>query len=193
MAECNEPTPDALLLVAARNGDRSAFGELYDRYSSAAYSLALHLVGEATASDVVQDCFVGLLTRPDTFDPGRGSFRGWFMTSVHHRSITVLRSRRPSVGEEALAEIPDPERDPAEKVIRNLQDSAVREALLQIPQAQREVLVLAYYGGLSQSDLSRRMGVPLGTVKARMRRGLLALRGLVRGEAAPPTDEEAGS
>ena len=195
-----EEPADAPLLARARAGDRNAMGTLYDRYATPAYSLATRLVGAAAAADIVHDAFIALLDKPSTFDPARGSFRGWFMTSVHHRCLNVLRKNRSVVGEDALAEVPDAGPDPAEAAIQGLRDVSVREALQSLPDSQREVLVLAYYQGLSQSTLATELGVPLGTVKARMRRGLIALRGLLRGEAAPGADdvgignrEEAGS
>ncbi len=180
---------EAMLLARARRGDGTAWAELYDRYATPAYSLAASLVGAAAAADVVHDAFVSLLDRPDTFDPVQGSFRAWFMTSVHHRCLNVLRKVRPLAGEEALADLADPDPDPADAAVQRLRDAAVREALRQLPTSQREALVLAYYLGLSQSELASRLHVPLGTVKARMRRGMIALRGSLRGEAAGAEQE----
>jgi RNA polymerase sigma-70 factor (ECF subfamily) len=132
--------------------------------------------------DVVHDAFVALIDKPSTYDPARGSFRAWFLTSIHHRCLNLRRSQRPTLPEDALAELAGSETDPADAVVARLRDRAVREALLAIGRDQREVLALAYYGGLTQSALATRLGVPLGTVKARMRRGLLGLRAALRGE-----------
>jgi RNA polymerase sigma-70 factor (ECF subfamily) len=139
--------------------------------------------------DVVHDAFVALIDKPSTYDPARGTFRAWFLTSVHHRCLNHRRSQRPTLPEDSLAEIAGGEADPADAVVARLRDRAVRDALLAIGRDQREVLVLAYYGGLTQSALATRLGVPLGTVKARMRRGLLGLRAALRGETS---DDEKG-
>jgi RNA polymerase sigma-70 factor (ECF subfamily) len=119
------------------------------------------------------------------FDPRRGSFRGWFLTVVHHRALNHLRRTRESADEQALAELPDRDPEPPDALIQQLQGATVRDALGHLNADQRDVLVLAYYGGLSQSALAARLDLPLGTIKARMRRGLIALRGLL-GDAVEP-------
>jgi RNA polymerase sigma-70 factor (ECF subfamily) len=182
---------DAVLIARVGRGDRAALAELYDQYSARAYSLACNLVGATAAMDVVHDAFVALVDKPSTFDSARGSFRAWFLTGVHHRCLNLLRAQRPSLTDASLAEVIGPEPDPPEAIVAHLRDAAVRNALLGLGHDQREVLVLAYYGGLTQSALAKRLGVPLGTVKARMRRGLLTLRAALRGDALG--DEEEGS
>ena len=182
---------DTFLAKRAARGDRAALSRLYDRHAQAAYSLAVRFVGTLAAEDVVHDAFVTLLGRPTAFDPTRGSFRSWLLTVVHHRCLNVLRGRAKLMDDEVLVHRPDATAEPADEVVQQLQDAAVRNALLELPEAQREVLVLAYYGGLSQSALAEQIGVPLGTVKARARRGLIALRRLLRGEALPADLEEA--
>ncbi len=181
---------DAALVTRVTGGDRSALAALYDRHAPAAYSLAFHVLGPTGAEDAVHDAFVTLLHRPGAFDASRGSFRTWFLTVVHHRCLNLLRVQARLAGEAGLDTLPDAAKEPADVVVQRLQDSTVRDALQRLPAAQQEVLVLAYYGGLSQSALAERLTVPLGTVKARMRRGLLALRGLLHGDA-PDAIEEA--
>lgn len=186
-----ETATDAEIVMRVARGDATALADLYDRHAPIAYSLAVKLVGEARAEDVVQDAFVALLDRRLTFDPERGAFRAWFLTAVHHRCLNLLR-RAPVEDIEALADtLSGADLQPVDLVVQRLRDDAVRAALVQLPAAQREVLVLAYYGGLSQSMLARRLGVPLGTVKARMRRGLIALSGLLRGEAIDIDEDDA--
>ena len=175
---------DAMLVQQVAEGDRKALAELYQRHAKTAYSLALRLVGEPAAEDVVHDAFVALVSRKSTFDPARGSFRAWFLTSVHRRCLSVLR-RRPFETIEPFEDIlqaDDPE--PVDDLVRRLENEAVRSALERLPSEQREALVLAYYGGLSQSALSGRLGLPLGTVKSRMRRGMLSMRGMLAADAA---------
>lgn len=174
-------SPSDEALAARASKDRAALAELYDRYAPMAYALALRIVPSA-AEDAVHDSFVTLVNRPGSFDPARGTFRAWFMTVVHNRCLMLLRERSRLSGEEGLESVPDVDAEPVDAVVRQLEDGTVRDALGQLPAPQREALVLAYYGGLSQSAMSARLGVPLGTVKARMRRGLLALRAALGGE-----------
>lgn len=186
-----DPMGDDVLAASVARGDRTALAALYDRHGTAAYSLAVRLVGVTSAQDVVHDAFVALLDRPSTFDPARGSFRAWFMTGVHRRCLTLIRGQSRLADDGALAALAAPDPEPSETIVQSLEDAAVREALRKLPSTQREALVLAYYQGLSQSALSKRLGVPLGTVKARMRRGLIALRGLLDGrDIEPEPDEE---
>ena len=181
---------DNALMRRVAEGDRSALAALYDRHARAAYSLATRLVGPAGAEDIVHDAFVALVERPGSFDAARGIFRNWFLTTVHHRCINQLRTRnRTTADDDALAAIADPAPEPVESIVRQLEEATVRVALQRLPVAQQEVLVLAYYGGLTQSALAARLQVPLGTVKARMRRGLIALRGAFLGDAGAAGEE----
>ena len=178
---------DAQLWAAVVRGDREAIAALYDRHASAAYSLAARLVGWAAAEDVVHDAFLVVLGNTAAFDPERGAFRSWILRVVHNRCVNLLRRHRPE-SEEALQFMRDPAEQPAEAIIAGLAGAEVRAALLELPAEQREALVLAYYGGLSHSELAQRLELPLGTVKSRVRRGLLALRDLLnaRGVEAVP-------
>ena len=178
-------TPDDEQLYARlRAGDQRALAELYDRHSPAAYSLAVRMIGPVEAEDVVHDAFMVMVTDSSAFDPSRGAFRPWLLRVVHNRCVNSLRRRR-SAGEDGLAALRDPACGPADQAIASLSASAVREGLRELPADQREAVVLAYYGGLSHSELSTQLDVPLGTVKSRVRRGLLALRELVGREALP--------
>ncbi|HEV7214689.1 MAG TPA: sigma-70 family RNA polymerase sigma factor [Chloroflexota bacterium] len=180
---------DNALMRRVAAGDRSALAVLYDRHARAAYSLATRLLGAAGAEDVVHDAFVALVERPGGFDPERGAFRNWFLTVVHHRCLNQLRTRTRTTGDDALTLVADPAPQPVDAVLQEMQDASVRVALQRLPVAQQEVLILAYYGGMSQSALAARLHVPLGTVKARMRRGLLALRAAFLGDAGPAEEE----
>lgn len=178
-------TPDDERLCASlRAGDQRVLADLYDRHSSAAYSLAARMVGPAEAEDIVHDAFMVMVKDPLAFDPSRGTFRPWLLRVVHNCCVNALRRRR-SAGEDGLAAMPDSARGPADEAMASLSASAVREGLRELPLDQRQALVLAYYGGLSHSELSAQLDVPLGTVKSRVRRGLLTLRELVGTEALP--------
>jgi RNA polymerase sigma factor (sigma-70 family) len=170
---------DAALVQRVGRGDRPALAELYDRHAAPAHSLARRLVGSTAAEDIVQDAFLALATKTATFDADRGTFRAWFLTAIHRRCLNRLRDERPTSDDAALAKLASREPEPPDAIVDRLRDGAVRHALRGLAVDQREVLVLAYYGGLTQTALAARLGLPLGTVKARMRRGLIALRGLL--------------
>src|SRR5579883_135850 len=178
------PPDDERLFASLRAGSREALAELYDRHAAAAYSLAVRLVGPAEAEDVVHDAFMVMVREPSAFHPARGTFKPWLLRIVHNRCVNLLRRNR-SAGEDGLAALHDPSREPVDEVIASLSAEAVRDGLRALPEPQREALVLAYYGGLSHTELSTRLDVPLGTVKARVRRGLLSLRDHLSGEARP--------
>ncbi len=175
---------DALLLQAVASGDREAFGNLYDRFSGPLYGAALHIVRDpAEAQDVVHDAFVTLWDKASTFATNRGSAFSWAVTLVRNRAIDRVRMRRRRA--ELLADsAPEdlgypgeasgaPTSDPAE-----LSDNArlVRAAVAALPVEQQRALELAFFSGLTQEEIARKLREPLGTVKARIRRGLLKLR-----------------
>jgi RNA polymerase sigma factor (sigma-70 family) len=153
---------DAALVRKVWLGDRPALAELYDRHAAPAYSLARRLVGPTVAEDIVQDAFLALATKPASFDSDRGTFRAWFLTAIHRRCLNRLRDERPTTDDAALAELASREPEPPDAIVGRLRDGAVRDALRGLPDDQREVLVLAYYGGLTQTALAARLGLPLG-------------------------------
>ncbi|MDE3113828.1 MAG: sigma-70 family RNA polymerase sigma factor [Chloroflexota bacterium] len=172
-----EPSDRALMEALARR-DLAALSALYDRYGRVAYTLAYRIVGEPEAAeDIVQDAFIGAWRGAATFDHARGNPRSWLLSIVHHRAVDLLRRRtafRPSPLEEAAEAAADS--DTAEEAVRNVERKTVRDALLGLPEAQRRTIELAYFGGYTQSELAELMGVPLGTVKGRMRIGLQKMR-----------------
>jgi RNA polymerase sigma factor (sigma-70 family) len=177
-AKADDADRDVLARVA--DGEVNALEELYDRYRTMAYSIALRIVGEGSlAEDVVQDAFVGAWRNAGRYLEGRGSVKTWLLSIVHHRAVDAVRRRRPTV------ELPEREEAPPaaltlpdvwSEVSGRLDASAVRSALGTLPDPQREALELAYYGGLTQQEIADRTATPLGTVKSRMRLGLLSLR-----------------
>lgn len=177
MAPTTERTDEELLRgLAAR--DLGALAGLYDRYSRGMFALAYRIVGEGeTAEDVVQDAFLSAWRGAETFRRDRGTVRNWLLSITHHRSVDMLRRRtafRPTTLEVAAAQPSDA--DTFAEADRNVRGRQVREALAALPAAQRTTIELAYFGGYTQSELSELLGVPLGTVKGRMRIGLLKLR-----------------
>ncbi|HEY4348094.1 MAG TPA: sigma-70 family RNA polymerase sigma factor [Gaiellaceae bacterium] len=170
---------EALVLLAARS-EESALAELYDRYGRAAYGLALRVLRDPElAEDAVQEAFLTLWRTAARFVPERSKASTWILTLVHRRAVDAVRreQRRRTDSLERAAE-PSVEGVDEDAWLR-LQRERVQEALRKLPDAQREALELAYYGGLSQSELAERLGQPLGTIKSRMFGGLSRLRELL--------------
>src|SRR6186997_3329743 len=171
---------DRAVLARVADGELDALQDLYDRYRTMAYSIALRITADAAlAEDVVQDAFLGVWRNAARYIEGRGSVKTWLLSIVHHRAIDAVRRRRLTV------ELPDREEAPTAslqlpdvwgEVSASLDADTVREALRVLSDVQREAIELAYFGGLTQQEISARTATPLGTVKSRMRLGLLAMR-----------------
>jgi len=171
---------DRAALARISGGELAALEELYDRYKTMAYSIAYRITNDATlAEDVVQDAFLGAWRNAARYMEGRGSVKTWLLSIVHHRAIDAIRRRRPTTElPEIDAGLPDALTMPDvwAEVSASLDAVTVREALVALSDVQREALELAYFGGLTQQEIAERTGTPLGTVKSRMRLGLLAMR-----------------
>jgi RNA polymerase sigma-70 factor (ECF subfamily) len=170
--------PDDVLIVALAERDLGALATLYDRYGRLAYALAYRILGEGEAAeDVVHDAYISAWRGAASYRRERGNVRGWLMSIVHHRAVDILRRKttfRPAPLE--LAEAQPSDEDTALAAEKNVEHRTVREALETLPQAQRRTIELAYFGGYTHVELSELMGVPLGTVKGRMRIGLQKMR-----------------
>jgi RNA polymerase sigma-70 factor (ECF subfamily) len=175
---------DAVLELLARS-DESALAELYDRYGGPAYRLALRIVRDAAlAQDAVQDAFLTAWRTAAGFDSRRGSASTWLLTLVHRRAVDVVRreDRRRGL---PLDDAPVASGDATDETVETRElRRGVQAALRQLSALEREALELAYYGGLSQSEIAEKVGVPLGTVKSRMFAGLARLRDVL-GDQAP--------
>ncbi len=181
---------DRAVLARVSAGQLNALDELYERYRTMAYSIAYRITGDATlAEDVVQEAFLGAWRNAARYVEGRGSVKTWLLSIVHHRAVDAVRRRRPTT------ELPEPESAPPAsltipdiwpEVAGNLDRDAVHVALGGITPVQREAIELAYFGGLTQQEIAERTGAPLGTVKSRMRLGLLSLRRALTGEDGTP-------
>jgi RNA polymerase sigma-70 factor (ECF subfamily) len=176
-----EALADEELMQRVAGGDAAAFGVIYDRHSTPAYSLAYRIAGRrGTADDIVQEAFLSLWRAAGRYDATRGSVRTFILGIVHNRSIDALRratvhdSRRSS--DEGIEErFAAPDRTDAE-VHRRDEAAGVRQALAELPTDQQKVIELAYFGGFSQTEIAGLVDAPLGTVKGRMRLGLEKLR-----------------
>ena len=171
---------DRAVLVRLADGELDALEELYDRYKTMAYSIAYHITNDATlAEDVVQDAFLGAWRNAARYVENRGSVKTWLLAIVHHRAIDAVRRRRPTIELPDL-ELPPPvaltEPDVWAEVAAGIDAEIVRRALGELSDVQREAIELAYFGGLTQQEIADRTATPLGTVKSRMRLGLLAMR-----------------
>ncbi len=181
---------DEDLISLAGDGDAQAFDVLYDRHSRAAYSLAYRMMnGRQAAEDLVEDAFLKVWRAATSYRADRGGVRTWILSIVHNQGIDQLRShasrRRTQDKVEASAARSQPSEAFAQ-TWRNSQRDQVREALNTLPQEQLEILELAYFSGYTHVEIADLLGLPLGTVKGRMRLGLKKLRNHVeaRGMAA---------
>ncbi len=170
---------EAVVALVARSDD-AALAELYDRFGSLAYSLALRVLRDAAlAQDAVQDAFLQVWRSAGRFHSEKGSARVWLLTFVHRRAVDLVRreQRRRTA---PLREAPEEQATPADDAVwLRLERERVQAALAQLPDQQREVLELAYWGGFTQSELAERLSQPLGTIKSRMFSGLARLRDLL--------------
>lgn len=176
----SELPSDLELLNAVKQGQVEGLGILYDRYSRLVYGLAFKILENAEeAEDVTQDVFL-TLWRQDAYNPSRGSLSSFLTTMTRSRSIDKLRARgskfRFLQRWQALVRTETAAASPMELVSVQERSELVRQALSQLPDSERQVLEIAYYEGLSQSEIAARLQVPLGTVKSRSRQGLLKLR-----------------
>jgi RNA polymerase sigma-70 factor (ECF subfamily) len=177
------PVPtDEELLAGLADGRLEALDALYERYKTMAYGIARRITADdVLAEDVVQDAFLGAWRGADRYAPGRGSVKTWLLSIVHHRAIDAVRRRRPTSelpAEEEGRATPAPLTMPDVwgEVSGRLDREQVNAAVATLPDAQREALELAYWAGLSQTEIAERLGLPLGTVKSRVRLALVALR-----------------
>jgi len=177
-----EPVADPELLRRMRLGDEAALEALYVRYGGLVYTLALRIVGDPElAREVVQDTFLRSWDGRETYDAQRGRVPWWLMGIARNRAIDLLRSRshQARIRERAtpLSEIPVAlTGDPADAVAAR---RAVVDALRGLSDVQRVAIELAYYGGLTQTEIADKLGEPLGTIKSRTREAIERLRGLL--------------
>ena len=164
------------------SGDQASAGSLYDRHARPLYSLILRILGNETeAEDVLQDVFAQAFRHASRYDPRRGPVAAWLVTIARSRALDRLRARRTRIeartGEmQMLDEVPDAQPDAASTMLDEERSRLVRQALGELPMLQRIAIELAYYEGLSHSEIAERLEQPLGTVKTRIRLGLLKLR-----------------
>ncbi|WP_353826872.1 ECF RNA polymerase sigma factor SigK [Agromyces sp. SYSU T0242] len=168
------------LLVRTGTGDRGAFAELYDRSAARVFGLVRRIVVDpAQAEEVAQDVFLEVWQTAPRFDPNRGAAVSWMFTLAHRRAVDRVRSSQSARDRDArigARDVDVPTDTVAEAAEIRLDHDRAHEALADLSDLQRECVALAYYGGLTQSEIAERLQVPLGTVKTRMRDGMARLR-----------------
>jgi RNA polymerase sigma-70 factor (ECF subfamily) len=173
------PQPSAednsTLLALVQSGNEQAMASLFDRYSKVVYSVALRVLRDpASAEDVLQEVFMQVWRNPDSFTAARGSLGGWLAIVSRNRSIDALRRKRPSTPvEDVILASPYNLADEAE---RNSLMERAHTVIVQLPREQRKTLEMAFFDGLTHSEIAEMTGDPLGTVKTRIRSALLTLR-----------------
>jgi len=177
---------DRELVARIAKGDEAALGALYDRYASVALALAMRILGDrAEGEDVLQNVLVRLWRQAGRYDPEKGTVSAWVLSSVRHAAIDRLRRReahRQAAEQAAFRPVPSPEpSSPGDERQR------MARAVESLPPDQRAVIELAYFQGLSQTQIAERLGEPLGTVKTRLRLGMNRLRQALLGKSGGPT------
>ena len=166
------PPADEALMVRVCGHDADALAALYDRHHRAAFALALRILNDVgQAEDVVQESFLAVWRHAAGYDPAKGRLRTWLLTIVHHRAINQLR-RRPHPGQIAVLDdgLHDTWQPEVWRVAYDtIRHQDIRGALAELPAEQRTAVELAFFGGLSHSEIAERLDVPLGTVKSRIR------------------------
>jgi RNA polymerase sigma-70 factor (ECF subfamily) len=180
------PERDRELIRAVARGSGDAVSDLYDRYGSTVYGLALRVLGQPDlAEEVVQDVFAQIWREAGRYDAGRSTVAGWIVMVTRTRAIDRLRARnaRPDVSAAVqpsdVAPLPSAERNPETSTILADNVRVVRGALAQLPDQFRSLIELAYYEGLTHSEIASRTGIPLGTVKTRLRSAMGTLRSVL--------------
>ena len=171
---------DEELISLVEAQDPQAFSTLYDRHSRKAYSLAYRMMGERQAAeDLLQDAFLKVWRSAGSYRAERGSVRTWLLSIVHNRGIDQLRSLKSKRRTQERIAANAPSSQPSEAFSeswRNTQGEQVREALRSLPEEQLKVLELAYFSGYTHVEIAELLGLPLGTVKGRMRLGLKKIK-----------------
>lgn len=174
---------DEALIEALRQRDLAALEELYDRHHGMAMAIAYRVLGDRGMSeDVVQEAFLAVWRQGGSYTASRGSVRSWLLSIVRHRAIDLTRGRSFNRERVSLDQVILEPRYPEawQEVSARLDSQQIRKAVDDLPQEQREAIMLAYFNGYNQREIAERTGVPLGTVKGRIRLGMQKLKGMLK-------------
>ena len=179
----NTYNEDAQRIAAVGAGDEKALEEIYDRFARRVFSLAVSVLrDEALAEDAVQEVFTNIWRKAESYRPEMAAPSTWIMSVAHHKVVDMYRSRRRTTDHtvypelDALQRIPDAKMSVERQVERGFEASLVRQAMLTLPEDQSRPLYLSAWHGYSQSEIAKLLGIPLGTVKTRMRLGMQKLK-----------------
>ncbi len=176
---------DEALIEALQQKRIDALEELYERHHRTALAVAYRVLEDRNlAEDVIQEAFLAVWRQSDTFKHERGAARSWLLSIVRHRAIDVTRGRSFARERISLDQIVYEPRYPDtwQQVSRGLEQEHIRKAVGELPTEQRDTIMMAYFGGHTQQEIAKQTGVPLGTVKGRMRLGMKKLRALLTGD-----------
>jgi RNA polymerase sigma-70 factor (ECF subfamily) len=169
-------------LMLALPDQLDAMDALYERHARPALGLAMRILGDReTAEEMVQEAFLALWRHARRYEPGRGSVRTWLLGIVHHRAIDRVRGRPPVAALPEEFDLVSPTGDVWTLAAQQLDRQAIQRALAELPAEQRQAVELAYFSGFTQMQIASALGLPLGTVKGRLRLGLARLRTLLQG------------
>jgi RNA polymerase sigma-70 factor (ECF subfamily) len=178
-----ESLDDHQLIQRISQVDKEALEALYTRYQTPVYSLAMFMLKQpALAEEVTQDIFLNIWLKAGSFNAERGQPKGWIMSVAHHKIVDVIRSRRRTIVNtdpadyETLDLLPASGASTEAQVEQTLERERIMRALATIPESQRQVIMLAYFEGFSQSEMAERLDQPLGTIKTRVRLAMQKLR-----------------
>lgn len=182
----NQAEDEKALMYRIAAGDEVAFEALYDRYSRLLYSILLSVVKQPPeAQDMLQEVFLHIWRQAKNFDAGRGNVYSWLITMTRNRAIDRLRSKgyrerqQEAHDDDTMLMLPDSALSPLDSITITEQRERVHDALGKIPPEQRDALMLAYFQGYTQAEIADLLQIPLGTIKTRMRQGLLKLSTLL--------------
>jgi RNA polymerase sigma-70 factor, ECF subfamily len=179
---------DAELLAGISGGSRAAFESLYDRYAGAAFGVAKRVCGDPSlAEDVVQEAFLSIWRRPASYRPERGRVASYLFGVVHNKAVDTVRHEESLRRREQAAGVVEDEGgvdDVVESALLALRRDQVRRALGPLSPLQRQAIELAYFDGLTGSEVAAKLGIPLGTAKTRLRDGMIHLRRVLGSEGS---------
>lgn len=190
-----EPERLVQLLAAVSAGDQRAFAQLYEASSSHLFGLLLRILQRRDwAEEALQDCFLKVWQKSESYEPSRGAPLTWLSTIARYRALDLLRMKRPEVempeeGEEPPLTLADPGQDPVDRAIESQGLGRLGECMGGLQAEQKRSVLLAYYEGYTHQELAQAMNAPLGTVKSWVRRGLSRLRECLEGLGASPETE----